>query len=175
MALVVLAYPQLEIVDYDWIQDYRKAHDVLHYGIVEPHFTIVFPVFNIHEELFVEEIRLKAKGRKAIPFEIKCATINKDAFNNYYHVFLVPDQGFGEIVRLHDILYSGVLNNNLRLDIDFIPHIGIGNSTDSIKVKAMVDHLNEKEFLIKGTITHLTIADFTNNVVTAIEEIILEK
>jgi hypothetical protein len=38
----------------------------------------------------------------------------------------------------------------------------------------MVDEWNEKEFLIAGRITHLTVVNYENNVVTEIEKIELK-
>ena len=102
---------------------------------------------------------------------MRCATINKDAFSNYYHVFLVPDEGYSNIVKIHDRLYSGLLKDNHRLDVDFIPHIGIANSVDKYKCKRLVDYWNSKEFEINGTISKITIIKYENNIVTNIEDI----
>ncbi len=46
MALLVVAYPELSKSDYDRIQAFRQMHDPLYYDVVEPHFTIVFPVLD---------------------------------------------------------------------------------------------------------------------------------
>lgn len=107
-------------------------------------------------------------------FIIRCATINKDAFSDYYHIFLVPDEGYSRIIKLHDKLYSDKLKNNLCLDLDFIPHIGIGNSIDKYTCKKMVDEWNEKDFSISGRITHLTIVNYKNSIVTELEDIELK-
>ena len=44
MTLVVLAYPEIAESDYERIQNFRKHHDELYYRVVEPHFTLVFPL-----------------------------------------------------------------------------------------------------------------------------------
>jgi len=90
---------------------------------------------------------------------------------DYFHAFLVPDEGYSNIVKLHDKLYGDKLQNNLRLDLDFVPHIGIGNSRDKYLCKKMVDEWNRKEFSISGKITLLTIVSYENDTVTKIEEI----
>jgi len=59
-------------------------------------------------------------------------------------------------------LYSGSLSNNLRLDIDFVPHIGIGNSLDKYECKGMADEWNAKDFEIKGSISQLSIVNYTH-------------
>ena len=86
----------------------------------------------------------------------------------------VPDEGYIRIVKLHDKLYSDKLKDNLRLDLDFIPLIGIGNSQDRHKCKKMVDEWNKEEFELRGTISRLKIVRYENDVVTTIEEIKLK-
>ena len=171
MAYLVLVYPELTAESFDQIQNYRRDNDELFFKVVEPHFTIVFPVFNISLDEFVSEIKEKSRGVTRFDFVIRCATINKDAFNDYFHTFLLPDEGYSRIVKLHDKLYSERLKDNLRLDLDFIPHIGIGNSKDKFVCKKMVDQWNEKEFSIAGTISRLTVVSYENNIITKIEEI----
>ncbi len=171
MAYGVCAYPRLKRKDFKLIQDYRKENDKLYYSIVQPHFSFVFPVTRIKSKQFVSEILNKSKGFKYIDFEIRCAVINKDAFIDYYHLFLIPDKGYSDIVKLHDKLYSGILFNELRLDIDFIPHIGIANSKDKYKVKKWFDNWNKIDLSIKGTIDKLTVVDYTNSILTNMNEI----
>ena len=171
MAYLVLAYPELTSNDFDLIQNYRRDNDALFFKVIEPHFTIVFPVLNNPQDEFIREVKDKSNGLKPFNFVIRCATINKDALKDYYHAFLVPDEGYSRLVKLHDKLYSEKFKDNLRLDIDFIPHIGIGNSKDKFLSKKMVDEWNTKEFSISGTISCLTIVKYHNNVVTKIEEI----
>lgn len=170
MSYLLISYPDLDERDFASIQSFRKDHDALYYSIVKPHFTFVFPVFDIPEETFIKEIKEKAKNTSCIPFVIRCATINKDAFSEMYHAFLVPDEGNSSLIRLHDKLYSGILKENHRLDIDFIPHIGIGNSNDPNVCKRMVASWNESDFEIKGTISTLTIVHYENNKVTDLDE-----
>ncbi len=171
MAYLVLAYPEISKSDFDLIQNFRKKNDELFYSVVNPHFTIVFPVFDQSEADFISEIKKQAKNLNKFDFVLRCATINKDAFNEYFHAFLVPDEGYSNIVKIHDKLYSGMLKDNLRLDLDFVPHIGIGNSVDKFICKKMVDEWNKDEFEIKGKVSSLKIVDYENNLVREIEEI----
>lgn len=174
MAYLVLAYPELTNENFDRIQSYRKDSDELFFKVVKPHFTIVFPVFDIPIEVFTREIKDKSVNLAKFDFIIRCATINKDTFSDYFHTFLVPDEGYSKIVKLHDKLYSDKLKNNLRLDLDFKPHIGIGNSIDKYACKKMVDEWNSIDFSISGRITHLTIVNYENNIVTELENIELK-
>ncbi len=171
MAYLVLAYPELTSNDFDLIQNYRRNNDELFFKVIEPHFTIVFPVLDIPQDEFIREVKDKSNGLTKFDFVIRCATINKDAFKDYYHTFLVPDEGYSRIVRLHDKFYSGKFKDNLQLGIDFIPHIGIGNSRDKFLSKKMADEWNKKDFSISGTISCLTIVKYDNSIVTNIEDI----
>lgn len=174
MAYLVISYPELSWSDYNWIQRFRRENDPLYYSVVEPHFTLVFPVFDIEETAFVQEATKLLAGVNKIDFTLRCATINKDAFSDYYHILLVPDEGFSKIVKLHDRLYSGLFKSNLRLDIDFIPHIGIGNSLDKTVCKQWVDDWNSQDFEINGSINQIDIIEYDNNKVSTVEIIKLK-
>ena len=171
MAYLVLAYPELVDSDLNDIQRYRELHDELYFKVVDPHFTLVFPVFDIAEETFIKEVKNITKGQVKFNFYLRCATISKDAFNDSYHTFLVPDEGYSHFVRLHDRLYSGAFMDNLRLDINYIPHVAIGNSNDKSLCKKMVDEWNEKDFAIRGSISALTIIRYEAGIVTNLVEI----
>ena len=169
MAYLVLAYPEIAKPDFELIQDYRRTNDELFYSVVEPHFTIVFPVFDFSEKEFRSEVRATIDGFGKFDFVLRCGTINKDAFSDYFHAFLVPDEGYSQVTKLHYRLYSGKLKDNLRLDIDFIPHLGVGNSMDKYKCKRMVDEWNERDFEIKGSVSELAIVNYEDNKVERIE------
>jgi hypothetical protein len=156
VALGILAYPEWNPEDYTRIQDFRKDFDELYYKVVEPHFAFVFPLEGIGQEAFLAEAEKQSQGFGPIEFELRCATINKDAILPYYHLLLVPEKGYSSVVRLHDRLYSGLLRPHLRLDIDFIPHVGIANSKDPELVKQWVDSWNRVEFCIRGRIESIT-------------------
>lgn len=171
MAHLVLVYPDFEGDGYTLIQNYRKDNDELFYSVVDPHFTLIFAVDRITTDAFVSEVRQRSKNQKKIDFTIRCATVNKDAFRDYYHTFLVPDEGHSDLVKLHNKLYSGSLSGNLRLDLDFIPHITVGNSKNKFNCKRMADEWNNTAFAIRGQINKLTIVDYTDNIVTNLQTI----
>jgi hypothetical protein len=173
MSLLAISYPDLSTEDFSLIENYRKDHDKM-FDVVRPHFTFVFPVSDISAADFSSEVKKQLKNASPISFCLRCAVINKDDFTEYYHAFLVPDEGFSGMVKLHDQLYSEKLAVHHRLDIDFIPHIGVGNSMDKFDCKKMVDEWNSKTFLIKGTISTFDIVQYENNKVTTIEKIKLK-
>ena len=173
MAFLVLAFPTLDRKDLDWIQSHRKTNDNLFYKIVDPHFTLVFPVYDKTETEFIKEVTARSKGIKKINFELRSAAGNKDELSEYYHEFLVPEKGYSDIVKLHDQLYSGELLSNLNSEIDFIPHITIGTSNEEHKCNVNVGKLNSENISIGGTIEQLTVVKYENNVVTKIIEVAL--
>lgn len=166
MSYLVLAYPKLRKDDLSKIQHYRKDNDELYYSVVDPHFTLVFPINDIPQDDFIEEVGSKIESVKRFDFVLRCSTINKDAFSDYHHAFLVPDEGFSQFVKLHDRLYSNRFERHHRFDLDFVPHIGVGNSKDKMKCKRMVDKWNRMDFAIKGTISQVTVVDYNNSIVT---------
>lgn len=174
MSMVVLAYPKFSDSDFKWVQSHRETYDKLYYNIVKPHFAIVFPTFNLSENIFIDEILNKCVDEVTIKFILRSAVINKDSFIDTYHELLVPDEGHSSIIKLHDKLYSEKLFPELRLDIDFIPHIGIGNSKDPINCKHNVDRINKSNIEISGIIEILDIARYENNKIETLEKIKLK-
>src|SRR2546423_12783357 len=131
MALLVLAYPRIAHEDFVWLQAIRAQHDERYFALVAPHFTLVFPMTSVSRTDFSAHVRQQAAGIEAISFVARCAIVVADDGKKFSHVFLVPDEGFSEIVKLHDRLYAGLFAPELRLDITFIPHIGVGNAADA--------------------------------------------
>lgn len=170
MNLHVIAYPQLAASDYEMIQSCRRNHNSL-FEVIAPHFTIVFSVPDMPAADFIAEIKKQADHIPAIQFCIRCAVINKDSFSNNYDAFLVPDEGFSQIVKLHDKLYSNKLSRYHLLDISYLPHISIANSPEVLAIKKIADQWNEKEFAINGAISSLDIINYENRVITTIEKI----
>src|SRR4051812_35533335 len=102
MAFLALAYPFIPEADLNWIQAYRIENDQLFHGKVAAHFTIVFPLSNMTQIQFINEIEKQLEGIKKINFEINSAITHKDEFSGYYFQFLVPGKGYEDIVRFHD-------------------------------------------------------------------------
>ena len=173
MPLLVLAYPQLEKKDFDWIQSFRAKNDERYYNLILPHFTLVFPVNNLPQKGFINHVEKASKKFKEFYFVLRCAQIVKDSFSDYTDLFLIPEEGYRIFVKLHDALYSGILEKELRLDIPFIPHLGIANNKDPRRCKILADEINSKNPEIFGAINKLDVVSFSNDKVETIKEIIL--
>ena len=168
-SLLVVNYPTISKDDLAWIQNIRQEYDELNFRAIDPHFTLVFPLIDIDRATLISHIQQSIKDVQAFEFTLRCAILSNDAFSDYTHVFLVPDEGYSKIVKLHDRLYTAVLVDRLRLDIPFIPHIGIANSLNAQSCKELVDRLNSQQFEISGRIERLDLIWSEGDLVETIE------
>ncbi|MFY9619687.1 MAG: 2'-5' RNA ligase family protein [Pyrinomonadaceae bacterium] len=173
MALLVLAYPRISSADFDWIQEIREQHDQRYFKIVEPHFTFVFPINEIGLAALSAEVRRQVTDAAAITFVCRCAMVVEDVSRSFSHVFLVPDEGFSEIVKLHDQIYAGAIQLELRLDIPYIPHIDVGNDEDARTCHRLADKLNQQQFQLKGVIDTLDIVKYETGTLQTLERVAL--
>ncbi len=156
MPLLVLAYPELAPPDRAWIERIRAEHDPRH-AVVAAHFTIVFPITDLAPDALVDEVTRQAAACAPISFVLRSALPFKDVTGEGADVFLVPDEGFVALVRLHDRLYAGALAPRLRLDIPSLPHITVGRAADPRACKRLADALNARPFAIPGRIAALDV------------------
>jgi 2'-5' RNA ligase len=170
-SLLVVNYPTISKDDLAWIQNIRQEYDELNFRAIDPHFTLVFPLIGIDRSTLISHIKQSILDIHPFEFTLRCAVLSNDAFSDYTHVFLVPDEGYSHIVKLHDRLYTAVLSDRLRLDIPFIPHIGIANSLNAHSCKELVDRLNLPQFEIQGRIDRLDLIWSEGDLVQTIESI----
>jgi 2'-5' RNA ligase superfamily len=171
---LVLAYPKLNMIDKKWINDLREKFDKLYYHVVNEHFTLVFATLYPNEIDFINEIKEQSKLLEKFSFSIRSSIMNNDKLSEYFYAFLVPDQGFSNIVKIHQKLYSGKINHTLLIDVDFVPHIGVGSFTDKFECKKLVNEINNSNIEINGKIDELDIIKYVNNKVETIDKIILK-
>lgn len=160
MSLCVVNYPSINSRDFEWIQSIRRQHDHLFFNIVRPHFTMVFPTNDVEESTLIEHVTQILSEFKGFDAVLRCAIIGDPSFMDHAHVFLMPDEGFGNLVRLHDKLYTGILERELRLDLPFIPHIGVASVPSLKESKAIVDKLNKEEFAVRCRIDSLDVIGY---------------
>ncbi|MGE3268898.1 MAG: 2'-5' RNA ligase family protein, partial [Chloroflexota bacterium] len=60
----------------------------------------------------------------------------------------------------HDRLYTGPLASQLRLDVPYIPHVTVGMARDSLVCKGLADALNERAFLLAGSIDAIDVVSY---------------
>jgi 2'-5' RNA ligase len=175
MALVLIAYPELEQNDTAWIKRVKAQNPTLKHGNLASHFTLVFPTEDVEKTAFCRHVKTVMAGFKAFSFVIRCALAFRDYSSEDTYVFLVPDEGFSEFVQLHDALYSGILELSLRLDLPFVPHITVGYHPDAAFCKQITDDFNRQPFEIRGRIQHLDILEKTADGLFTVEHIHLNE
>jgi hypothetical protein len=156
MQTCVVAYPELAPAEHAWIERLRQRHDP-NYRLVAPHWTLIFPTAAFDPAALERHVAKVAAGFSPFAFDLRCALVVRDAFSALTHLFLVPDAGFGQLVRLHDALYGGMLADQLRLDVPYIPHITIGAFDAAQECKAVADSLNQGGLAIGGRVERLSI------------------
>jgi 2'-5' RNA ligase len=178
MPLLVLAYPEFAPEDSVWIEMIRAVHDLAHER-VRAHFTLVYPLPDTPEQFGVEVVSAVIESAAAefapIAFVLRSAIPFNDLLGPETNVFLMPDEGFGALVRLHDRLYSGPLAGALRLDIPSVPHITVARLRSPQAAKRLADTLNGRDFAIAGTITALYLVTHDGGTVRTITRVPLGK
>ena len=155
--LYTLAYPVLSHSDAQWIAALRGRHDP-QAGIVEAHFTMVFACSAVAEDAYLAHVEALAGVSPPVRFTCRYAMLAADDQGARAYVYLVPDEGYSGLSRLHDGLYTGPLAERLRLDIPFVPHVTLGSTADRRAAKRLCDELNERGVAVDGRVDALTVA-----------------
>lgn len=161
MKLYVAAFPNFA-AQATWISDIRSKYDpVAKY--VMPHLTLIFPTASFTAEELRHELSQLVRGFAPFRVALRSAILMPESASpsKHAHIFLVPDEGFGQMVRLHDRLYTGKLASELRLDIPFVPHMTVGADLDLTNAKTIADDLNSSDFEIRFDLNELFIVEIT--------------
>ncbi len=152
MSLLVVAYPEIEQRDYDWIESLRVKYDQARYNIVRPHFTLVFPVDNIAEIDLIKHVQSCVRTVPPISFVLRSAATVYDQFEDRWLVLLIPDEGNGRLSRLHDSLYTGILADKWLMKIPYIPHVTVATLADCQECKDLTAEVNREGVEIDGMV-----------------------
>jgi 2'-5' RNA ligase len=153
MKLAIVAFPELDQADRQWIEAIRRIHDPQATRIAV-HFTLVFPLDGSIGEL-ESEIEAVSRAQQPIQFVIRQAAAVPDTFSRLVHVFLVPDEGAARIAELHDNLYAGRLRSHLRPDLAYVPHMTVGVAEDVAGAERLASEVNERARGIRGQVANL--------------------
>jgi hypothetical protein len=170
MAVLVVAYPTLSQADYTWIQALRTQHDS-HHPLIAPHFTVIFPTDRLDPMVMLDHVVTRTRTITHFSFILRCATTVKDSFSTKTHLFLVPDEGYSALVKLHDALYTHMLASELSLDVPYIPHITVGDDVDPNVLRPVATAINAQNICIGGQITALDIVVYANSSVQTTERV----
>jgi len=170
MHYVVLAYPEISPSDYKLIQGIRKVHD-RQFAMVEPHFTVVFPTAKVSESELLKYAQSLYLDVPPFNFVLTKAIVEENVYPKYYQVHLVADAPIPQITQLHDLLYTGILESELRKDIPYVPHVTIASNQDEAVMQKLADEINIEGLNIPGKIDTVTISSFGGNQVKAVTKL----
>lgn len=164
--LVCLSYPELEREDACALAEYRRTHDQAYCDMVDAHWTLVFPTPDVSEADMVRHLQEVTRRQREIDFVVRHAMVHDDDFGDDFYVFLVPDEGFSAISRLHNELYSGLMTRYQRVDLPYVPHIGIATNRDPHHLKRLADEWNGAGRVVAGKICEICLCEYDGKTVT---------
>jgi 2'-5' RNA ligase len=167
-----IARPHFGKTDEAWLTDIR-ARRADSRGA--PHFTLVFPSADLTPSDFVKAVRGQVADVAPIRFRLRSALVVPEALVGRFHVFLIPDEGFGAILKLHDALHAGPIKAALRQDTPYLPHITVATAGDYAAARKLAQALNNGGIDIHGCIESLEVEQRTGKVVKKIADIPLAK
>ena len=172
---LVVAYPKLAKSDFDWIQAIRREHDDLSYRAILPHFTLFFPTHEFTAKTISEAVRTAISGIRMFRFSLRSALLMPPLDGGEYsYIFLVPDEGFSQFIRLNSLIYSRNLKAAQRNDLPFVPHLTVASSKNLLHCRGLSDEINNGRPEISGLIDSLEIAVEDGDKISTVEKIRLD-
>lgn len=152
-ALEVVARPEFGKAELDWLTHLRQTRA---HSAGAPAFTLVFPGAQSADEV-VKHVGETCAVVSRIRFCLRSAMIVPEAKMGLYHVFLVPDEGFGAIIRLHERLHTGPLACCLHPETPYIPHVTVASTKEFDAARQTMALLNAKDLAIAGRIDEVEV------------------
>jgi len=171
-SLEVIARPHFEKDDLAWLTDIRSRRAG---SRGPPYFTLVFPGVQMEPHAFAEQIRRNAGDVPRIRFRLRSALVVPEANVQRFHVFLIPDEGFGAILRLHDLLHAGPIEAAIRPETPYLPHITVATTTTHDAARKVAQALNQGGIDISGHIEALMVERRAGEVIRDVAEVPLAK
>ncbi|HWD60634.1 MAG TPA: 2'-5' RNA ligase family protein [Stellaceae bacterium] len=152
-ALEVVARPEFGKAELEWLTHLRqmRAHVA-----GAPAFTLVFPGAQSAPEV-IKQVQETCAATARIRFCLRSAMIVPEHGMGMFHVFLVPDEGFGAIIRLHERLHVGPLACCLSPDMPYIPHLTVASTDEFSAARQTMALLNAKDLAISGRIDEIEV------------------
>jgi 2'-5' RNA ligase len=171
-SLEVVARPQFDKTDLAWLTEIRSRRTG---NPGPPYFTLVFPGADLAPAEFAALVRARVAAIPRIRFHLRSALVVPEATVRRFHVFLVPDEGFGAILKLHEAIHSGPLEGALRPDTPYIPHITVATSADYTAARKVAASLNAHGIDIPGVIDRLQVEHRLGETIKPLADIHLAK
>lgn len=167
-SLEVIARPHFNKVDLAWLTDIRSRRAGSRGA---PYFTLVFANLKLTPASFVKTIRTCTKSTHPIRFRLRSALVVPEHAIGHFHVFLIPDEGFGAILKLHDTLHIGPLKPALRQDSPYLPHITVATTSDYAAARDLAFALNQGDIDIHGHIEALQVESRVGQIIKLVAEV----
>lgn len=163
----IMIFPKFENLEI--INKVRDQHDPLA-NHVRPHITLVFPFDSDIETVSLKEHISSALSDFA-PFEIILSGITPtDSFGKY--LFLNIQSGNDEIIQLHKILYTSILESyypEWLKENNFLPHMTVGCFDNEEKFKIAINDTKNIVDSFKTTINEISVEIIDTNADSIIE------
>lgn len=122
MIHALVHYPD---IDNQKINRLRRKYDP-QFNLIGPHITIIFPVSDsIERQELIGHVREVLRNFK--PFVVNLNGLEKSCDD---YLFLLLQQGAGEVLRLHEAMYTGILAPHRQSNTPFTPHVTLGKFGD---------------------------------------------
>lgn len=171
-SLEVIARPHFAKDDLAWLTDIRSRRAG---SRGPPYFTLVFPGVDMPPAAFAERIRRNAGDFPRIRFRLRSALVVPEHTVARFHVFLIPDEGFGAILRLHDVLHAGPIEAAISPESPYLPHITVATTTNHAAARKVAQALNQGSLDIEGHIDALEVERRDGEVIRKVAEIPLAR
>lgn len=114
-------YPSFEPGLVRQIRQIRAKYDPT-VDLIEPHLTVMFPVpESVGEHMLIDHIQGVLQQWKPFPIHV-CRT--QKSWDHW--LLLTLQEGNAEVIKLYGEIYTGILAEYRRDDLEFIPHIALG-------------------------------------------------
>jgi 2'-5' RNA ligase len=171
-SLEVIARPHFEKADLAWLTDIRSRRAG---SRGPPYFTLVFPGVQMEPRAFADQVRKNVGDFPRIRLRLRSALVVPEHAVGRFHVFLIPDEGFGAILRLHDRLHAGPIETAIRPETPYLPHITVATTATHHEARKVAQALNQGDLDISGHIETLTVERRAGEVIREIAEIPLAR
>jgi 2'-5' RNA ligase len=148
----IVARPLFGKAELEWLTRLRATHA---HTPGPPEFTLAFPGAAEVPEDVVGHVAAVGAATPRIHFVLRSAVIVPEAGAGTWHVFLVPEEGFGAIIRLHDRLHVGPLAGFLRPEQPYIPHLTVVTVGDFERARHTKAQLNARDLAVSGRIDEI--------------------
>ena len=159
----IIIFPQFG-KDTDLIQNIRHKYDPLA-NKIKPHITLVFPFESeIPSDTLQQHIKTQLDEFK--PFSLSCQGISHEKDN---YLFLNLIQGQEQIIKIHDLLYLGILNQFLSKKHQYRPHLTVGHLEDRSETNATMKKLESFDYKFVTQVNEITTEIILKNFASKID------